>query len=417
VLALLVVVVVLLALAAATFVLSYDGVRAVALEAGVSASLARFYPGALDAAVVIACTAALLLRDGRWWARSYAWLAVILIVVVAGITDAVHAMNVALPHKQTEGVVAAAPWVLVLLAFSLWITILRQSRSEHRPVPAPATPAPDSPAPAGPAPATLPDGLAPATPPETAPPALGPVGAAEPVSETLETPTPQAREQTVPVPTVPAPALLALDTLAAGGPEEVLPDENPPAAALPDEAPPEDGSPEAASDQPEENTPIEGDEPAGQDEAAGPLAEVTEEAPQTDTPAEQALQVAPQEPEEAEEPEGPEELEETEEAPEETVVADDTAVDEDAAVADDTAVIDGAPAPTRSPTRPLDYWDVDEADPTPPADTGSLTAIHHAPDDATAQPQTPALPVASTARFQRLRSTPIAPEEEAQQNP
>jgi hypothetical protein len=160
-LALLAVVVVLLALVAATFALSYDGVRAIARSAGVPVSLARFYPGVLDAALVIACAAALLLRDGKWWARWYAWIAVIVIIAVAGATDAVHAMNVALPRRQTEGVVAAAPWVLVLLAFSLWLTILRQARA-HRavpgiPVPSPAVPVPGDP---GPAPAGAPDPVA-----------------------------------------------------------------------------------------------------------------------------------------------------------------------------------------------------------------------------------------------------------------
>ncbi len=125
------VVIVVLALAAATFVLSYTGVHAIALQAGVSARLARIYPGVFDAVLVIACAAAVTLRDARWWARCYAWVTIILVVAVVGAADAVHAMNVALPRRQTEGVVAAAPWVLVLLGFSLMLTMLRQSRAHH----------------------------------------------------------------------------------------------------------------------------------------------------------------------------------------------------------------------------------------------------------------------------------------------
>jgi uncharacterized protein DUF2637 len=125
------VVIVVLALAAATFVLSYTGVHAIALRAGVSPRLARIYPGVFDAVLVIACAAAVMLRDARWWARCYAWVAIIVVVGVVGAADAVHAMNVALPHRQTEGVVAAAPWVLVLLGFSLMLTMLRQSRGQH----------------------------------------------------------------------------------------------------------------------------------------------------------------------------------------------------------------------------------------------------------------------------------------------
>lgn len=127
------VVVVVLALAAATFVLSYTGVHTIAVQAGVSARFARLYPGLFDAVFVIACVAAVMLREARWWARLYAWLVIIVMVAVVGAADAVHAMNVALPHRATEGVVAATPWVLVLLGFSLMLAMLRHSRAQHAP--------------------------------------------------------------------------------------------------------------------------------------------------------------------------------------------------------------------------------------------------------------------------------------------
>src|ERR1700722_14313889 len=119
---------VVLAVAAATFVLSYAGVHAIALQGGVSVQLARIYPGVFDAVLVIACVAAVVLRDGRWWARSWAWLVVIVLLGAIGFTDVLHAANYALRHRVTEGVVAAAPVVAVLLAFSLLLTVLRQSR-------------------------------------------------------------------------------------------------------------------------------------------------------------------------------------------------------------------------------------------------------------------------------------------------
>jgi hypothetical protein len=125
------VVVVVLALAGATFVLSYTGVHAIVVQAGVSARLSRLYPGLFDAVFVIACVAAVMLRDARWWTRAYAWLVIIVMVAVVGTADAVHAMNVALPHRKTEGVVAAVPWILVLLGFSLMLTMLRHSRAQH----------------------------------------------------------------------------------------------------------------------------------------------------------------------------------------------------------------------------------------------------------------------------------------------
>src|SRR5215469_14815332 len=106
-----------------------------------SARLARVYPATFDAVLVIACLTAVMLRGARWWARSYAWLAIILVVGVAGAADALHAMNVDLPRRTTEGVVAATPWVLVLLGFSLMLTMIRHSRTQHtyrQPTPATA---------------------------------------------------------------------------------------------------------------------------------------------------------------------------------------------------------------------------------------------------------------------------------------
>lgn len=125
------VIIVVAAVAAATFMLSYAGVHAVALQAGVPRDLARYYPGILDAVLVIACAAAPVLRDARWWVRCYAWLAILVVVVVIGGIDAVHAMNVTLPHRATAGVAAVLPWALLLLAFSLWLTILRHLRAQH----------------------------------------------------------------------------------------------------------------------------------------------------------------------------------------------------------------------------------------------------------------------------------------------
>jgi hypothetical protein len=133
------VVLLVLALAAATFVLSYAGVHAIVLQAGVSAQPARLYPGVFDAVLVIACVAALMLRDASRGARLYAWLVIIAVVAVVGAADAVHAMNVTLPHRTTEGVVAAAPLVLVLLGFSLMLTIFRRPHAQHAVNAAPAS--------------------------------------------------------------------------------------------------------------------------------------------------------------------------------------------------------------------------------------------------------------------------------------
>ena len=80
--------------------------------------------------LVIACVAAVMLRDARWWARCWAWLVVVVLLGRDRDTDVLHAMSYGLRQRPTEGVVAAAPVVAVLLAFSLFLTMLRQSRPQ-----------------------------------------------------------------------------------------------------------------------------------------------------------------------------------------------------------------------------------------------------------------------------------------------
>jgi hypothetical protein len=249
---------VVLVVAAATFVFSYDGVRSIALLGGVSAQLARYYPGLFDAVLVIACVAAVVLRDGRWWARLWAWLVIIILLAAIGTTDVLHAMNYTLRHRTTEGIVAAAPVVAVLIAFSLLLTMLRQSRTHaappaaQTPLDVPALPAaisaPPMALPAAPptAPATVPaeqqdagPGLAatvplPTTTPDAAPapedgPAPGaaptradPVTAdapAAPAAETLASEAAPARDEPAP-PTVEVPAL-APGTAPVRGPQGI----------------------------------------------------------------------------------------------------------------------------------------------------------------------------------------------------
>jgi hypothetical protein len=118
---------VVVVVAAAVFVFSYDGVHAIALLGGMSTRLARYYPALFDAVLVIACIAVALLR-GRWWARLWAWLIVLVLLAAIGAADVLHAADYALRHRPTEEVVAGAPVVAVLLAFSLLLTLLRQPR-------------------------------------------------------------------------------------------------------------------------------------------------------------------------------------------------------------------------------------------------------------------------------------------------
>jgi len=120
-------------LAAAAFVLSYEGIHHLALRAGVSAQLARLYPVIFDAMMVIAAAAALALRGAGWWAKGYAWFSLLLMLAAVAVGNAVYATNVTLPAQPTRAVVAVTPWVLLLLAFGLLLEMLRYFR---RPRPA-----------------------------------------------------------------------------------------------------------------------------------------------------------------------------------------------------------------------------------------------------------------------------------------
>ena len=126
-----------LALAAAAFVFSYAGVHHIAVAAGVPSALARFYPALPDAVLVVACAAALSLRGAKWWTRSLAWLTIIILAAAVGTVDAVHAMGIKVPRRPLAATVAVVPWVLLLLGFRLWFTVLRHPRHEGAQAPAP----------------------------------------------------------------------------------------------------------------------------------------------------------------------------------------------------------------------------------------------------------------------------------------
>src|SRR5260370_28539198 len=138
-----------LLLAAAAFALSYAGIHAVALSAGVSARLARIYPLIFDALLVFACAAVLPLRGAGLPSRSYAWLSLLALLAASAAAAALHATGTRLPRRPAAAAVAVIPWVLVPIGFGLLLCMLRQARLR------PAAPAPAQPAaraePAGPA--------------------------------------------------------------------------------------------------------------------------------------------------------------------------------------------------------------------------------------------------------------------------
>lgn len=242
---------VVIAVAGATFVFSYAGVHAIAQIGGVSAQLARYYPGLFDAVLVIACVCVVVFRDGRRWARLWAWLVIIIVLAAIGTTDVLHAMNYTLRHRPTEGIVAAAPVVAVLLAFSLLLTLLRQSRTHVQPAPM-ATPldVPALPAAVPAAPMALP--AAPASPPAPA--------------ETTPLEPRSAPAATAPSPAIAVPAAPPTEPLPVPvtGPRSVSPSVSPsvPVAVSPDSPLPDAPPAGSALAPPTEPVPVSPAEPA-----------------------------------------------------------------------------------------------------------------------------------------------------------
>lgn len=118
----------LAALAAATFVLSYSGIRALALEAGITPRLARGYPLLVDAMLLIALAAVLALRGAGLPSRVLAWLTLLVVLAAAAGADGLHAAGRTLPHRPASITAAVLPWVLVFIAFALLLTMLRYAR-------------------------------------------------------------------------------------------------------------------------------------------------------------------------------------------------------------------------------------------------------------------------------------------------
>jgi uncharacterized protein DUF2637 len=118
----------LAALAAATFVLSYSGIRAVALEAGITPRLARGYPLLLDAMLVIALAAVLALRGAGLPSKVLAWLTLLVVLAAAAGADGLHAAGRTLPRRPATITAAVLPWALVFIAFALLLSMLRHAR-------------------------------------------------------------------------------------------------------------------------------------------------------------------------------------------------------------------------------------------------------------------------------------------------
>lgn len=115
-------------LAAATFVVSYQGIRAVALQAGILPRYARGYPILVDAMLVIALAAVLALRGAGVPSRLLSWLTLLVVLGAAAGADTLHATGRTLPHNAAVITAAVLPWALVFVAFVLLLAMLRHAR-------------------------------------------------------------------------------------------------------------------------------------------------------------------------------------------------------------------------------------------------------------------------------------------------
>jgi Protein of unknown function (DUF2637) len=139
----------LAALAGAAFVLSYTGIHAVALQAGVSHRLARGYPLILDVLLVVVVAAVLALRGAGWPSKLLAWASLLALLAAAAGADALHAAGKRLPAHPAAVTAAILPWALVLIAFVLLLAMLRHARLRRlaQPGPRPAKWQPQEPPP------------------------------------------------------------------------------------------------------------------------------------------------------------------------------------------------------------------------------------------------------------------------------
>ena len=117
-----------LVLAAAAFVLSYPGIHQLARTAGMSVTLARVFPVIFDALLVVAIAAVLSLHGAGWWRRGYSWLITLLLLAAMAAGGVLHAVHPHIPHRPAAITAAVLPWALLLIAFSLLLSMLRQFR-------------------------------------------------------------------------------------------------------------------------------------------------------------------------------------------------------------------------------------------------------------------------------------------------
>jgi hypothetical protein len=114
--------------AAATCLLSYAGIHAIAQQGGIQAHYAKGYPLLLDALLAIALAAVLALRGAGLPSRVLSWLTLLVLLVAVAGAEALHATGRRLPRDAAAITVTVLPWLVVLATFVLLLAMLRHAR-------------------------------------------------------------------------------------------------------------------------------------------------------------------------------------------------------------------------------------------------------------------------------------------------
>jgi hypothetical protein len=116
------------ALTAATFVLTYADLRALAIQGGAARHRAYLYPGMVDGLLFVVILSILTARRSRWISRALRWLLLVVLVAgggTAGVEHALHGYG-RLARSWVSGGVAVAPWAILLIALWLWQSMIKQ---------------------------------------------------------------------------------------------------------------------------------------------------------------------------------------------------------------------------------------------------------------------------------------------------
>ncbi|OLT27503.1 hypothetical protein BJF79_11520 [Actinomadura sp. CNU-125] len=118
------------ALAAGAFALTYDTLRDLAVAGRVDERWAPIYPAMADALITMTLLSLAITRGARWFTRLLRWALLLLLaagLAALAVQDAVWGLD-PLPDDRVRAGVAIAPHVTLMIAVWLWMTLFKQIR-------------------------------------------------------------------------------------------------------------------------------------------------------------------------------------------------------------------------------------------------------------------------------------------------